>query len=244
MKALFACTGLVLLLAGCDSSTTSSSTAEAPTATADTTSAAGEWVSLLEENSLEGWHTYGQDTAGSAWKVEDGVLHLDTAGNAEGGDLVSEQEFEDFHLQLDWKISEGGNSGLMFYVQEDADRYSEPYHTGPEMQILDNDRHPDAKIIKHRAGDLYDLITATPEAARPVGEWNQAEVISRDNKLEFILNGQSVVTTTMWDDNWRQMIANSKFKDMEGFGTFQKGKIVLQDHGDPVWFRNIRIRRL
>ncbi|WP_224998445.1 DUF1080 domain-containing protein [Cesiribacter sp. SM1] len=245
MKAAFASAGLALLMAACNSNTPGiENQEENALAQQDTTSTSGEWISLLDGQSLQHWHSYGQETTGSAWKVEDGVLYLDTTGTAAGGDLVTEQEFEDFHLQLEWKIGEGGNSGIMFYVQEDTSKYPEPYNTGPEMQILHNEGHPDGKIIKHRAGDLYDLITATPEAAKPVGEWNQVEVISRDNQLQFVLNGQNVVTTTLWDDNWRQMIANSKFKDMEGFGTFQEGKIALQDHGDPVWFRNIRIKRL
>jgi hypothetical protein len=115
--------------------------------------------------------------------------------------------------------------------------------TGPEMQILDNNGHPDAKITKHRAGDLYDLITAK-EVVKPVGEWNLAEIVSNNGKLEFYLNGQQTLSTTMWDDNWRNMIANSKFKTMSAFGTIKKGRIGLQDHGDDVWFRNIMIRRL
>jgi hypothetical protein len=112
------------------------------------------------------------------------------------------------------------------------------------MQILHNEGHPDGKIEKHRVGDLYDLIAASEDASKPVGEWNLAEIISQDNQLRFILNGKEVVKTTLWDDAWKQMIANSKFKEMPGFGTFKKGKIALQDHGDMVWFRNIRIRRL
>jgi hypothetical protein len=244
MKALFASAGLVLLLGACNSGTSNTNNQEEATAAQDTANTSEEWISLIDGQSLEGWHSYGRNTAGSAWKVQDGVLYLDTTGTAQGGDLVTDQEFEDFHLQLEWKIGENGNSGIMFYVQEDTSKYPHPYNTGPEMQILHNEGHPDGKIIKHRAGDLYDLITATPEAAKPVGEWNQVEVISRDNQLQFVLNGQNVVTTTLWGDNWRQMIANSKFRDMEGFGTFHNGKIALQDHGDPVWFRNIRIKRL
>ncbi|MFN2440722.1 MAG: DUF1080 domain-containing protein, partial [Chitinophagaceae bacterium] len=116
--------------------------------------------------------------------------------------------------------------------------------TGPEMQVLDNAGHPDAKITKHRAGDLYDLISVSKETVKPAGEWNTAEIIADKGNLRFRLNGEEVVNTTMWDDVWRTMLANSKFKDMPGFGTFKKGKIALQDHGDNVWYRNIKIRRL
>jgi hypothetical protein len=112
------------------------------------------------------------------------------------------------------------------------------------MQVLDNNGHPDAKIIKHRAGDLYDLVSVSKETVKPVGEWNTAEIISNNGSLRFNLNGEQVVITTMWDDAWRTMLAGSKFKDMEGFGTYKKGKISLQDHGDNVWYRNIKIRKL
>jgi hypothetical protein len=209
--------------------------------------AADGWISLFDGKTTTGWHTYGKTGIGKAWKVEDGTLHLDAAAKkewqtAEGGDIVTDQEFEDFHLKLEWKIAPKGNSGVIFYTREDP-AYPYMWHTGPEMQILDNDGHSDAKIHKHRAGDLYDLIESK-QAVKPVGEWNLAEIVSKDGKLEFYLNGQQTLSTTMWDDNWRNMIANSKFKDMKAFGTIKKGKIGLQDHGDDVWFRNIMIKHL
>jgi hypothetical protein len=112
------------------------------------------------------------------------------------------------------------------------------------MQVLDNERHPDAKIHKHRAGDLYDLIACKKEVVKPAGEWNKAEVKCKDGKVELYLNGTEVVETTLWDDNWKKMVAESKFKTMPDFGTYKTGKIALQDHGDDVWFRNIMIRKL
>lgn len=248
MKAILASAGLFLCLAAC-SSNTSTTAQEEPSIMQDTTGTESEWVSLFDGKTTEGWHTYGRETIGTAWKVQDGVLYLDASDKKDwqtnaGGDIVTEEAYDDFHLKLDWKISEGGNSGIIFYVQEDTSQYQYPWQTGLEMQILDDARHPDGKIIKHRSADLYDLVTASPEATKPVGEWNQAEIISQDGKLDFIMNGQKVVSTTLWDDNWRQMIANSKFKDMPGFGSFKRGKIALQDHGDNVWFRNIQIKRL
>lgn len=211
-------------------------------------STAGDgWISLFDGKTTAGWHNYNSTGVGNAWKVEDGTLHLDASAkrapqSAKGGDIVTDREFEDFHLKLEWKISPGGNSGVIFYSKEDP-QYGAMWHTGPEMQILDNSAHSDAKIIKHRTGDLYDLITAK-EAARPVGEWNLAEIVSKDGKLDFYLNGVNTLSTTMWDDNWRALIAGSKFKDMPAFGTIKKGKIGLQDHGDDVWFRNIMIKPL
>lgn len=211
----------------------------------DNNNAEAGWVSLFDGKTLQGWHTYNGTGVGGAWKAEDGVLHLDAnakKAGQQGGDIVTNEEFENFHLKLDWKISPGGNSGVIFYSKEDP-QYSAMWHTGPEMQILDNSAHSDAKIVKHRTGDLYDLITSK-EAAKPVGEWNTAEIVSNNGKLEFYLNGQQTLSTTMWDDNWKTMIANSKFKGMPAFGTLKKGKIGLQDHGDAVWFRNIVIKRL
>jgi len=112
------------------------------------------------------------------------------------------------------------------------------------MQVLDNARHEDAKIIKHRAGDLYDLISAKPEMAKPALEWNQVEIIANKGHLELHLNGTKVVETTMWDDNWKKMLKASKFKEWPDFGTYKKGKIALQDHGFNVWYKNIKIKRL
>lgn len=205
----------------------------------------GGWITLFDGKTTKGWHSYGKSDAGKAWSVENGILHAKKG--EEGGDLVTNDEYKDFDLKLEWKISVKGNSGIIFYVHEDP-QYQDTYNTGPEMQILDNGTptalgHSDAKYFTHRAGDLYDIL-ASKEAAKPVGEWNQAEIVTNKGKLDFYLNGQHILSTTMWNDHWRQMIAISKFKDMPGFGTFKKGKIALQDHGDDVWFRNIRIRKL
>jgi len=206
------------------------------------------WVLLFDGSTKKGWHVYNNKSDGSAWVVSDGTLHLEpkekkdfqTAG---GGDIVTDSVFENFDLKLEWKIDTAGNSGIMFNVQE-APKYEYPFHTGPEVQVLDNQRHEDAKIIKHRAGDLYDLITSKPETVKPALEWNQVEIVSDKGALSILQNGTKVVSTTMWDDNWRKMIAGSKFKEWKDFGTFKKGRIDLQDHGCKVWFRNIKIKKL
>ena len=205
-------------------------------------------TSLFDGKTFNGWHTYGKTTINAAWTIEDGMIYQNKSkrdplqkGN---GDLVSDKEYENFHLKVDWKISKNGNSGIIFWIQEDTIKYKNTYHTGPEMQVLDNDGHSDGKIKKHRAGNLYDLIEGIDTAVKPVGEWNTAEIISNKGKLDFILNGVTVLSTPYGDDNWRQMIAGSKFKAMPDFAKVFKGHIALQDHGNDVWFRNIMIKKL
>ena len=207
------------------------------------------WQLLFDGQSLNGWHKYGGKPVGSAWKVADGIFYLDTTVKEnwqikDGGDIVTNEEFENFHLKLEWKIAKDGNSGIMFYVHEDTAKYKWPWETAPEMQVLDNDGHADAKIPKHRAGDLYDLISCSKETVKKYEEWNLAEIKSVNGKLDFYLNGENVVSTTLWDDNWKKMVAGSKFVKMPDFGTYKKGKIALQDHGNTVWYRNVMINRL
>ncbi|RZK92488.1 MAG: DUF1080 domain-containing protein, partial [Pedobacter sp.] len=181
---------------------------------------------LFDGKTTTGWHTYGKTTVGNGWKAEDGVLHFDPkAKNNDGGDLVTDKEYSNFHLKIDWKVAPKANSGIIFFVKEDK-KYSQTYLTGPEMQVLDDAGHPDGKIIKHNSGDLYDIIQSKSKAVKPVGEWNTAEIISKKGNLTLILNGVKVVKTTMWDDNWKALIAGSKFKNWEGFGTFKSGKIA------------------
>lgn len=202
------------------------------------------WISLFDGKTTKGWTTYGKDTLGGSWKVEDGALHLDAADKSGRGDIIHNIELENFHLKLDWKIAKNGNSGIIFWAQNDPAKYKYVWYTGPEMQVLDNDGHPDAKIDKHRSGNLYDLVASKEGVTKPVGEWNTAEIISNRGKLEFKLNGVSILTTTYGDEQWNQMIANSKFRSMPAFGKNFKGHIALQDHGDHVWYRNILVKKL
>jgi hypothetical protein len=207
------------------------------------------WELMFDGLTTRGWHKYGGKVVGTAWRVADGSLYLDTTQKENwqikgGGDIMSDEQYSDFHLKLEWKIAKNGNSGIMFYAQEDTTKYRWPWETAPEMQVLDNNGHPDAKIITHRAGDLYDLISAKPETVRVAGQWNQVEIKSLKGQLEFWLNGVNVVSTTLWEDGWKKMVAASKFSKMPDFGKFKKGHIALQDHGDMVWYRNIKIRKL
>lgn len=233
------------LLAGCSSSKQTQMSTEANTAM----SSQDGWQALSGGTEITGWHTYGRPGVGKAWRMDGDAIYFDPAvkkaeGNAEGGDLVTNEAYENFHLTLDWKIAPNGNSGVIFFVQDEPAKYNATYMTGPEMQVLDNNGHPDAKIHKHKAGDLYDLIPSSKEAQKAVGEWNHAEIVAKDGKLDFYLNGVNTVSTTMWNESWNQLVAGSKFKDWPAFAKFKSGHIALQDHGDAVWYRNIKIKRL
>ena len=210
-----------------------------------------EWISLFDGKTTSGWHTYGKDAVGEAWKVIDGALMLDPTNKQGwqikgGGDIVTNESYGDFHLQLEWKISKKGNSGIIFFVQDEPKKYNYIWYTGPEMQVLDNDGHADAKINKHRAGNLYDLVAGVEGAVKPVGEWNLVDIINEKGTLTLKLNGVTTVTTTLGDDAWKNLIKNSKFSKGESpdFGKVFTGHIGLQDHRDQVWYRNIRIQRL
>lgn len=209
---------------------------------------AAGWRLLFDGKSTKGWHVFNKKSDGHAWIVDQGAIHLNPAEMKDwqtvgGGDIISDEEFENFHLKLEWKLADSANSGVILFVNENP-QYEHTWHTGPEMQVLDNNGHSDAKIYKHRAGDLYDLIASSPETVKKAGEWNLAEVISDHGKLEFRLNETTVLSTTMWDDNWKKMIKGSKFKNMPDFGTYHKGHLGLQDHGNKVWFRNVKIKEL
>ncbi len=201
---------------------------------------AAGWKLLFNGTDLAGWRGYKKDAPGAAWQVEDGTLTL-VAGGA--GDLMTVEKFGPFELSLEWKISPNGNSGIIYLINE-VDDASNTYNTGPEMQVLDDDGHADGKIPSHRAGALYDIVVPPEGATKPVGEWNLAVIRYTGSEIEHWLNGTLVAESSYGDDDWKAKVAASKFKQWPPFGTFSSGHIALQDHGDRVWFRNIRIRPL
>jgi cytochrome c len=213
------------------------------------------WKLLFDGKTLNGWHKYGGAPVGKKWTVSDGAIHLDARRQEGqwqaigGGDIVTNEEYENFELRLEWKIDSCGNSGIIYHVIEDTTKNNHTWKTGPEMQVLDNACHADASIGKHRAGDLYDLIECDTVVVKPHGQWNMVRIISRDGKVEHWLNGVKVVEIQMFENgkptqHWLDLIAGSKFpkEPAPDFGLSPKGKIALQDHGDKVWYKNIKIK--
>lgn len=206
-----------------------------------------EEIALFTGQDLENWKAYNTDTV-TQWSVEDGAIAFSPAEGERSGseNLISKEEFENFELSLEWKISEGGNSGIMWGVQE-GEKFNEPYLTGPEIQVLDNQKHPDAKNGPVRqAGALYDMVPPAKDVTKPVGEWNKT-VITIDhkaNKGTISMNGEKINEFPVHGEEWDKMVAKSKFKDWEDFGKYRTGHIALQDHDDKVWYRNIRVKKL
>ncbi|MBL7850887.1 MAG: DUF1080 domain-containing protein [Cyclobacteriaceae bacterium] len=199
------------------------------------------WQLLFDGKTTKGWHTFNKKTIGDEWKVTNGELWLDPKPGAL--DIATDKEYENFELLIEWKIDSCGNSGIFINAVE-SPKYEFGYYTGPEMQVLHNECHPDGKIPKHRAGNLYDLIASSTESARGPREWNQVRILVNKGHLEFWLNGVKQVETTMFTPEWEAMIKDSKFKKYPDFGKARKGRIMLQEHGSRVWYRNIKIREL
>lgn len=195
------------------------------------------WKLLFDGSSLSGWRGYKTETP-AGWTIKEGVLSL-AAGRK--GDLVTKQDYGDFELALDWRIAAGGNSGILYRVGlGDA----APARSGPEFQLLDNGRAKDNAIPSHLAGALYDLVVPPKDVTRPVGEWNEARIRIRGWKIEHWLNGVKLVELDLASPQGKALIQGSKFKTWTRFASLPRGHIVLQDHGDEVSFRNVRIREL
>jgi hypothetical protein len=205
------------------------------------------WKLLFDGKTTKGWHTYLRDTVGSKWQVKDGTLIFDrTKPKNGGGDIVTNGEYENYELNLEWKVAKGSNSGIIFDVQE-SPKFEATYQTGPEMQVLDNIGAADNKKQNHLAGCLYDLSgDSTVSKPVPVGEWNKVRIIQNKGHLTFYLNGIKTFDGQMNSDEWNKMVAKSKFagKEFEFYGKVSKGKIALQEHpGSSAW-RNIKIKQL
>ena len=225
------------------------------------------YIVLFDGSSLEGWRGYGKDEVPTRWSIDDGCLKFSGTGTGEGqqgdgGDIIFAHKFKNFELSFDWKVSKGGNSGVFYLIQEvttekDGETILEPsYISAPEYQILDNANHPDAQLGvdgNRQAASLYDMIPAKPQNAKPFGEWNKAKIMVYKGTVIHAQNEQNVVEYHLWTPKWTEMLKASKFSPNGDFpiayellnnmgGENHEGYIGLQDHGDDVWYRNIRVK--
>jgi hypothetical protein len=201
--------------------------------------AAAGWRLLFDGSSLDGWRTYREDSVGPGWGIENGcIARLRTTRLGMGADIITDEQFGDFELKLEWRISEGGNSGIFIRGDESGDTI---HYTGYEMQVLDNVGHSDSENPTHRSGAYYDMIGPEHDTTRPVGEWNRVHIIANGPRVEFWLNEKLTARFEQGSPEWRALYGRSKFTDRPAYGTLLEGHIGFQDHFDKVWFRNIRI---
>lgn len=222
---------------------------------------------LFDGVTLNGWRGYGKDNVPSRWTVEDGAIKFSGTGTGEGqtgegGDLIFARKFKNFILELEWKVSKGGNSGIFYLAQEvktvredGSEKYEPIYISSPEYQVLDNANHPDALLGvdgNRQSASLYDMIPAKPQNQNPYGEWNKARIMVYKGTVVHGQNDANVVEYHLWTDQWTQMLQASKFSQEKWPLAFEllnncggdehEGYFGLQDHGDDVWYRNIRIK--
>jgi 3-keto-disaccharide hydrolase len=195
------------------------------------------WDLLFDGETFEWWRGYKQDDMPEGWAIEDGCI-VRVGG---GGDIITREDFDDFELSLEWKIEEGGNSGIFYNVVED---YDNAWESAPEMQVLDNGTHNDGKATLTSAGANYGLIAPSQDVTKPIGEFNHVLIRIVGNHVEHHLNGHKLLEYELGSEAWQALVDASKFKDMPGYGKSPVGHIALQDHGDKVYYRNLKIRRL
>jgi hypothetical protein len=243
----------VLVLASCQKPQTkdeSGSTASATPNTLTEEEKAQGWQLLFDGSTLDGWKRYGADTIGPLWSVKDGAIVCDGQGlgegsGAHGGSLMTTKQFGNFELLVDWKISPGGNSGILYHVVESPE-YKNDYETGPEYQVLDDSGWKgDSLSDAQKAGSNYDMFAAgSNKKLNPVGEWNTAKIVYNNGKVEHWLNGEKVVDFDENSPEFNELYKKSKWVEYPGWNKSKTGAISLQDHGAPVYYRNIKIREL
>lgn len=224
---------------------------------------------IFDGTSTNGWRGYGKDALPSRWSIEDGCLKFSGTGTGEGqtgegGDVIFAHKFRNFELELEWKVSKGGNSGIFYLAQEvttknedGTERYEPIYISAPEYQVLDNANHPDAKLGvdgNRQSASLYDMIPAKPQNQNPFGEWNKARIMVYKGTVVHGQNDANVVEYHLWTQQWTDMLQASKFSQEKWPLAFEllyncggenhEGYIGFQDHGDDVWFRNVRVKVL
>ena len=233
---------LVALLAACDPMARTDTRTPAPAAAAHNTLTAAErdagWRLLFDGRTTDGWRGYNRADMPAGWQVVDGTL----SRVSEGGDIVTREQYTNFELALEWRVQAGGNSGVFYRGVELPDQPI--YVTAPEMQVLDDARHRDGQSPLTSAGAVYGLYPAPRGLVRAPGEWNSARIVVNGSHVEHWLNGTQVATYELGSADWSQKVAAAKFREWPGYGKAARGYIGLQDHGDPVAYRNIKLRVL
>lgn len=199
-----------------------------------------DWELLFDGTSLDGWRGYQRDSIPDGWTVDEEALHFEGEGQ-NSTTLITNEQFSNFELRLEWKIAAEGNSGIMYRVAEDAD---DAYRTGPEYQVLDNAVLDSVAGSIYQAGALYGLYAPSEVAARPAGTYNQARIVVTGSHVEHWMNGTKLLEAELGSVEWNERVAGTKFEDYAGFAESESGHIALQDHGHPVWYRNIKLRPL
>lgn len=197
------------------------------------------WVTLFDGDDVSAWRGYRRSDLPAGWRAQDGLLTFTPGGD--GGDIITRDQYADFELELEWRVGPAGNTGIFYRATEN---FEVIWYGAPEMQILDDAGHPDGRTPTTSAGAAYALYAPTADVVRPAGEWNQARIVARGPHVEHWLNGVKIVEYEAWSEDWRARVRASKFVEYPGFGEARSGHVGLQDHGNPVWFRDVRIRPL
>lgn len=204
------------------------------------------WELLFDGESMDRWRMYNGGGVPDTWSVQDGMMGFrppETDGEEGDRNIITKRKYRNFHLKLEWQIEEGGNSGLFYGVLEQPEK--EIYWSAPEYQIIDNSIFDDGgEAAKRMSGSLYDLIAAQPQNAKPIGEWNSAQIIVDGSRVEHWQNGVKVVETKRWNADWYNIISNSKFECHNEFGNIRQGHIGIQDHGGVIRIKNIKVKTL
>ncbi len=193
------------------------------------------WQLLFDGQTTKGWRSYATDSMPDGWQVVDGAL----TRVSRAGDIITREKFRDFELVVDWMVQPGGNSGIFYRAALGSEAI---YWSAPEYQVLDDTRHADGKNLLTSAGSVYGLYPAIPGVARPPGEWNTARILVRGNHVEHWLNGKQFAAYELGGEEWQAKVKASKFSAWPDYGKASEGHIGLQDHGDRVAFRNIKIK--
>jgi hypothetical protein len=231
IKYLFKITGIALAIITCVSFTKTVNRVETE----------GKWISLFDGKTFNGWHNFNKTGSVFGWNIEEGAMVCLGAG---GGDIVTNAAYENFELKWDWKISKEGNSGVLYHVVEDA-KYSGPYQTGPEYQLIDDVGFPGKLEEWQKTGADYAMnLPNEKKKLKPVGEWNTSKIVFNKGHVEHWLNGERIVEFQAWDSEWTKKKNEGKWKDYPDYGLAKKGLIALQDHGHKTFFKNIMIKEL